>query len=133
MPHITIQRTYYEDSVVGRLIYESEDERFQCWTLELPWKSNERNISCIPEGCYSARIDVSPKNGKVIAIQGVPNRDYIQIHSGNFTSQIEGCILVGDSIKDIDNDSIPDVTNSRRTLRELLSIIPKEVGINISG
>lgn len=26
---------------------------FSCYTLELPWRDNQRNISCIPESEYS--------------------------------------------------------------------------------
>ena len=63
---------------------------------------------------------MSPKNGHVLELIDVPNRTFIQIHKGNFTYQIEGCILVGDGVKWLNGDSIPDVTNSTKTLEKLL-------------
>ncbi len=105
---------------------------FKCFTLELPWRKNQRNISCIPraEG-YKGIKYLSNKNDDVIQITNVKDRSHIQIHSGNYTSQIEGCILVGDSIKFLNNDGIPDVTNSKNTLRKLLDLLPNHFDISI--
>ena len=113
---INIKRWYNDDCTIGRLTIGD----FQCFTLELPWKENKRSISCIPEGLYEYTFYDSPKNGYVIQLENVRNRDYIQVHSGNFTYQVEGCILVGDSVKWLNTDKIPDVTNSRDTLNQLL-------------
>jgi len=76
---------------------------FQCYTLELPWRNNQRNISCIPPGEYHVRKKVSPKYGKVYHVQDVPNRSCILIHSGNwagdvnkgYRTHVNGCILLG--------------------------------------
>jgi hypothetical protein len=119
---IKIKRGYFDDCVIGRL----ECGTFHCFTLELPDKDNARNISCIPEGTYKAFKRNSPKNGAVIELIGVKNRTNIQIHVGNYTSQIEGCILVGKSITYMNKDSIPDVTDSRNTLIKLLDLLPKD-------
>jgi len=93
------------------------------FTLELPWLDNEKNVSCIPRGIYRAYIRNSPANGYVLELLDVTNRTHIQIHAGNFTHQIKGCILVGDSIKDINKDGVPDVTNSKNSLAKLLNKI----------
>ena len=98
---IKIERWYQKDCTLGRLYCGD----FQCWTLELPFLDNKTNVSCIyPASGYVGRKHVSPKNGDVIAIDNVMDRTHIQVHSGNYTSQIQGCILVGDSIKFL-NDS----------------------------
>jgi hypothetical protein len=60
------------------------------------------------------------------------DRTNIQVHSGNYTSQIRGCILVGDAVKFLDGDMIPDVTNSKNTLRALLAILPESFNIEIN-
>jgi len=111
-----IKRWYHEDCTIGRLSIDD----FQCFTLELPDLNNEESISCIPPGKYDYYFRESPHNGPVLELRYVPNRRYIQIHSGNYTSQILGCILVGDGIKWLNRDSIPDVTNSKATLKKLL-------------
>ena len=113
---IIIDRFYQPDVTLGRLKISG----FQCFTLELPWLNNQQNISCIPEGKYNYIARNSPRNGLVLQLTDVPNRTAIQTHSGNFTRQVKGCILVGSSIQFIDSDTIPDVSNSRNTLKALL-------------
>lgn len=110
------------DCTLGRL----QVGGFRCFTLELPWDNNKRGVSCIPAGDYPVSHYLSPKHGRVLLLHGVPGRTYIEIHSGNYTRQIEGCILVGDGIKYLDDDAIPDVTNSRDTLRKVLNSTPHE-------
>lgn len=116
MKEATIKRIYLSDCTLGVIEFGNQ----RAYTLELPWKGNVANKSCIPTGVYYAKHRNSPSNGDVIELQNVPERSYIQIHSGNYTSQIKGCILVGDSIRDINGDSIPDVTNSKATLKKFL-------------
>jgi len=111
-----IKRWYHEDCTIGRLSIND----FQCFTLELRDLNNEQDISCIPRGKYDYYYRNSNHNGDVLELRAVPDRRYIQIHAGNYTSQIRGCILVGDGIKWINKDSIPDVTNSKSTLKKLL-------------
>ena len=67
-------------------------------TLELPWKNNQRNVSCIPTGEYRGNYlhrSGSGRFNRVYHITGVSGRAGILIHAGNVTSQIQGCILVG--------------------------------------
>ena len=115
---ISIKRWYHSDCTIGRLSIAA----FQCFTLELPDLDNQSNISCIPEGVYNYETYNSPKHGEVLLLLEVENRSYIEVHAGNFTRQIRGCILVGDSVKWIDSDSIPDVSNSKNTLKKLLKL-----------
>lgn len=125
---LKIKRWYHDDCTIGRLRFGN----FQCWTLELPLLNNATDVSCIyPAGGYRGYKHFSARNGDVIAIDNVMDRTNIQIHSGNYTSQILGCILVGDSVKFLDDDWIPDVTNSKRTLSKLLALLPDKFMIEI--
>jgi len=117
-----------DDCTLGRLSFGS----LNCFTLELPWNGNKPNISCIPSGTYPITKYESPSKGSVLLLHEVPNRSYIEIHSGNYTSQILGCILVGDGIKYLNKDTIPDVTNSHATLVKLLKLVPDETFIEIT-
>lgn len=68
------------------------------YTLELPDRDNQKNVSCIPAGEYDAFIrsaDTSRWNYDVIELRGVPDRSYIQFHRGNFPNDTRGCILPG--------------------------------------
>ena len=128
MEKLKIKRWYHDDCTLGRLTYGE----FHCFTLELPWLDNQQSISCIPAaGAYKGRKHTSPSNGNCIAIESVLNRTHIQIHAANYISQIKGCIAVGDSIKFLNDNSIPDVTNSKNTLKRLLEELPNKFLIEI--
>lgn len=115
-----INRIYQNDCTVGVLNFGD----FRCFTLELPDFNNKQNISCIPHGVYSVEKIVSPSLGACFNIKNVTGRDYIRIHAGNYTSQIQGCVLVGESLADINKDGTPDVTSSKKTLNALLDYSP---------
>lgn len=130
---ITIDSMLQGDCTIGRMTVNNNTlGAFQCFTLELPWLNNITNISCIPAGTYKYKFRNSPSNGRVLELQDVEGRTYIQIHAGNFTRQILGCILVGESITFLDGDDIPDVTNSRNTLALVLQYAGKEGTITIN-
>lgn len=67
-------------------------------TLELPWKENQRRVSCIPAGGYQIKRHISPKFGEVFKVMDVEGRDEILIHAGNYLSDIQGCILIGKNV-----------------------------------
>ena len=125
---VEIIREYGDKQTLGRLIY---DNKFMCHTLELPWKDNQHNISCIPEGTYKVTRRISAKHGLHFEIHDVKNRSYILIHSANFVSQLRGCVAVGDGLKDINNDGLKDVINSKKTLEMLLEELPQEFDLVI--
>jgi hypothetical protein len=83
----------------GMLFYEG----FNCHTLELPWRDNQRSISCIPPGEYKCVTRKSPRFGLTYHVTEVLGRSYILIHSGNwagdvnkgYKSHVNGCILLG--------------------------------------
>lgn len=117
-----------DDCTLGRLFFGD----FKCFTLELPWLNNQPNISCIPAGTYKAKKHISPSLGQVIHILDVEGRTWIYIHKGNFTRQIKGCVLVGDGIKYVDKDDIPDVTNSEKAFDGLMAALPDEFEVEIT-
>lgn len=102
--------------------FEKEDKIAECKTLELPWRDNQRNISCIPRGDYNVRKHYSPRFGYTFWLTNVPNRSEILIHQGNFNRQTQGCILVGSNFLDIDGDGNKDVTSSVVTMKMLLAV-----------
>jgi hypothetical protein len=95
---------------------------FKCFTLELPWRDNETNISCIPAGEYNYAFRSSARNGWVLELKNVPDRTNVQMHSGNFMRNTKGCILVGDSIKHFHRKGKPDVSNSHKTMTRLIAV-----------
>lgn len=67
-------------------------------TMELPWRDNLRQVSCIPEGTYRAIWAKSPKFGMCYHLLAVPSRSSVLIHPANFAgeapfdTQLHGCI-----------------------------------------
>lgn len=99
---------------------------FVCRSLELPWRENKQNISCIPAGEYEVITRLSPRFGRVYWVQDVPNRSYILIHSGNYAgdkykgykTHVEGCIILGKKSGYLGNQVA--VLNSRVALRQFM-------------
>jgi hypothetical protein len=99
------------------------------YTLELPYKDNQKNISCIPNGLYKTELYVRPSSKQtVIHIKDVPNRGAILIHIGNTIADIQGCVLVGTS-STIDSKFM--VGNSRVAFAELMSEYSKNINQDI--
>ncbi len=127
-------REYYKKQTLGTFTLSKDDEElFKCRTLELAYKDNERNVSCIPEGIYVVDNHISPKFGRCFWVKEVPDREFILIHVGNFAgsnnpktgrSDIRGCILTGEKFIDLDGDGLADITNSRHTFKQLLKVAP---------
>ena len=55
---LDLTRVYKSGGTNGTLTFNGH---FVCFTLELPWKENKKNISCIPEGKYELKARYSPK------------------------------------------------------------------------
>lgn len=103
------------------------NQKFFCFTLELPWKDNQENISCIPDGEYPVSRRQSPKFGPCFAVDGVKSRSDILIHVGNTVEDSHGCILVGNGV-DVEANSI---SYSRDAMGRLLQNL-KEDNISIT-
>jgi hypothetical protein len=132
---ISIIRTHYQTTqTLGKMVLLNANREilFECETLELPWRHNQKQVSCIPAGRYQARRRTSAKYGNHLHILNVPNRELILIHQANYAHQLLGCIAVGKSRVDIDGDGNLDVTSSVATKTELLKYIGEEVDLVIS-
>ncbi len=93
---LIIRETYTDKSTIGKLFVNGE---YFCYTLELPYRDNQRRISCIPSGEYKVRLRLARESATRdylhLLVQDVPDRTYILFHRGNRPSHTKGCILVG--------------------------------------
>ena len=72
-------------------------------SLELNWRDNKRQVSCIPAGEYNCIWKASPKFGMCYHVTDVPGRSNILIHAANFAglvslgqrADLQGCIALG--------------------------------------
>lgn len=124
--HIQILRQEHSDKqTLGYLyIIDNEEILFSCNTLELPWRDNQSNISCVPIGEYKCVLEYSDRFERDLwELKDVPNRSECKFHSANYFKQLNGCIALGDSFKDIDGDGYKDVTNSVETMRKFHNVL----------
>ena len=105
MKIITLKRFCMTDlGVYGVMIEQGVTPFPFCLTIELPWKDNRHNESCIPKGEYQCkRIFWEKHQEEVFQVMNVPNREGILIHKANFTTDILGCIGIGERFDEIIN------------------------------
>lgn len=117
-PHATYSNAVVIDGLSGPI--------FDYKVLELPWRDNQRSISCIPEGEYTVKKEGPTEERPYVyfRVYGVPGRSGILWHPGNYTRQIRGCHLPGDRFLDLDKDGKLDVTNTTKTLAKLADMLP---------
>ena len=87
---LVITRTYYPTGTNGMLSYKGQHI---CATIELPWRFNEPQVSCIPEGHYPLVKRTNRKHGHHLMVCDVPGRSLILIHPANDArKELKGCI-----------------------------------------
>ena len=87
-------------------------------TLELRWRNNIRQGSCIPAGTYTCKRIISPRFGETFEIADVPERDNILFHSGNTVNDSSGCVLIAKEYGKLDLFSA--ILNSKKGFNEFL-------------
>lgn len=87
---IELLRTYHPKGTNGEIWLNGE---LLCYTIELPWLDNLRNISCIPESTYPLFKRYSKRFGWHILVEDVPQRSGILFHPANDAGkELRGCI-----------------------------------------
>lgn len=132
-----LDRHYEKFQTKGDLLIKKDNDSYQCKTLELPWKNNKSQVSCIPEGTYPVKVRYSKKYGTHLHIQNVPGRDLILIHWGNYAGSInpksglpdiKGCLLVGKYYDDISGDGIDEILTSKSVFNRIMEFVKDELG-----
>ena len=87
-----LTRTYFPEGTNGKIQCEG---KVICNTIELPWKKNEKRVSCIPEGKYFIRKRYSQKFKWHLEVVDVKNRSFILFHpANNALKELNGCIAL---------------------------------------
>lgn len=108
-------------------------ELAQGYILELPDRCNEIKTSRIYEGEYECVKRYSKKYGNHFHVLDVCGRTYILIHHGNYYTDTKGCLLPGDSLSDINDDGLRDVTNSKKTMKMLNDLLSDKFKVVIKN
>jgi len=92
---------------------------FSSISLERGKRNNQPNISCVKAGTYIVKREWSEKFQKELwEIKEVPGRSECKFHVVNFFRDLNGCVGLGTSPADIDNDGNIDITKSKLTMDE---------------
>ena len=124
---LLIRDMFSDESTVGELFLNGER---MCDTLELPYRDNQRSVSCIPAGQYKVRLryprESATRDYLHLLVQDVKDRSYILFHRGNSAKDSRGCVLVGQSRKQ------DFVGNSTLAMDLLMKEIINLGGVNIN-
>lgn len=96
-----IRTKYRNDGTFGTLYI---DDWPVCVTLELPWKNNEPQVSCIPTLQTVAHRVESPKFGNTFEIV-VPDRTHILFHGANKIQDLLGCVGLAEFYHNFDGQA----------------------------
>ncbi|MBI2730360.1 MAG: hypothetical protein HYX40_06365 [Sphingobacteriales bacterium] len=113
---LVLVRTYYSKGTNGDIFLHGDRV---CSTIELPWKDNHPQVSCIPEGKYSLQKRYSLKFKAHLQLTPVSGRQWILVHAANDAlKELKGCIapvsfLTGEGRG----------TESRKALARLLALV----------
>ena len=123
LKRIALRSTY----TIGRLYV---DGNYFCDTLEDTVRDLNKNgkfdngekkvyaKTAIPYGTYEIKWTYSPRFKKYTPqLMNVPSFEGIRIHSGNSSTDTEGCLLLGE------NKKVGMVLNSRATINKFYTII----------
>jgi len=111
---LDVVRTQFGKDATNGLLFI--DGKFECYTLEDEYRTVKvMHETCIPEGVYPIEFRTvggfdakyTKRYGEefhkgMLWIRGVPEFEYILIHTGNTDSHTSGCLLVGETQQDLD-------------------------------
>lgn len=97
----------------------------------LSFMSSEGNIwnfptlenmdTLFPSGTYELKLTYSKRFGRYLPLVCVPGRSGIRIHSGNYSWQSKGCVIVGKDIKYYDATKVYQLLFSRAALDSIIT------------
>lgn len=91
-------------------------------TVEAPWRNNEVDRSCIPDGFYLCQPRRYHHGGyDAIEVCGVPGRSLVLFHVANWPRDVTGCIGVGSSVTYIKGELAVD--QSRPAFDRLMAAV----------
>lgn len=134
-----LERVYLPTETLGSIY--GPDGALICKTMELPWKNNVSNISCIPEGVHIFK-KMAPGYGRnyryfrAVKVAGrsmnlTLNMSTILIHPITYVKDLLGCIGVGSRHADLNGDGVPDMAESTKKLKWMTDNMPDEFELEI--
>ena len=119
---VTLTREHsLETCTLGILRIKTQNLVWTCRTLELPWRNNQKSVSCIPKGRYMCKRVKSNKFGDTFQVCDVPGRVGILFHAGNYPKDTHGCILLG--VYCIEQGGSPFLDASKAAMKQFRQLL----------
>jgi Family of unknown function (DUF5675) len=113
-------RKYFPLGTTGQIFHQC---RLITHSIELPWKDNHAQVSCIPEGRYRIIKRYTEHFGQHFAVMGVPGRKDILIHPANDALlELRGCIA---PVSMLTGEAEAKGLKSREALQDLVVLTNK--------
>ena len=123
----TVKIFRVESSKDGTFGVMTIDDRVLCVTLERPWLSNTKGVSCIPAGNYHCSSYQSKKFGNTFIVDAVPGgRSGILFHSGNRAKDSKGCIILARKFHTFTDPNDRGVMESKDAMVSFLKVMSEE-------
>lgn len=86
-------RTHFKAGTNGMLFHK---QHFICFCIEAPWRCNQSDTSCIPDGVYEMRPSYSLQFGHQVRLLNVPGRCGILLRAdaSNKCVDAKGALIV---------------------------------------
>lgn len=102
LAHLTLPRLEQNDFATYGHLCDGEGKQLGA-TLELPWRDNEHDKSCVPAGTYKIRRRWSDAHKReLFALVDVPHRSDCEIHVANLPEDLLGCVGLGESLGNVE-------------------------------
>ena len=119
------------------------------YTVEQPWNNNHPDTSCVPAGMFDLIPYVSPTHGPTYCLRNpdlkimgcdelTPDqiaagyRNYCELHSANWASQLKGCIAPGTNCQPMLNPDTgniePAVEHSVNAISAIMAVLGFQPG-----
>jgi hypothetical protein len=93
---------YYQPVHLDTTLGEMDVHGVTFWTVERGWHNNAVDVSCVPEGTYLLKRGVWYRGERedvpTFEIVPVIGRSEIKIHYANESSELRGCLGIGDGV-----------------------------------
>lgn len=97
LAHLTLTRLEQNDFASYGHLCDGEGKQLGV-TLELPWRENARDVSCVPAGTYTIKRRWSNKHKReLFCLENVPHRSDCEIHVANLPEDLLGCAGLGEA------------------------------------
>lgn len=126
-----IERVYLPTETLGS--WYGNNNQVLVKTMELPWRFNQRSVSCIPEGEHLCIKELWTKKHPYphFRLPYVKGRTGILVHKITFVKDLLGCIGVGLRFFDFNKDQVPDIADSTAGLKLLYEYCPDQFLLKI--